>query len=247
MTETDWQKGIGTLDPKAAIDFIFQDKFSTDCDNLQLFKALGIYDDVEQDVKKGYESAKIKAWGIPNAKTAYYDRTQRPKVTVISVPETNGSDMLKSVIVINKGKIPVGHEVTTTRSSNEFEKTIIDVSNSIEINAKTTIIVESLSSKCRATFSAKSEREFTKSYSEETVTDFTISTGEQLVKIKNPTQITKFKVRVKGMFCLNCAPRYNGHYLWMKSLDNVYECNVRAEDIGTNSYQVELLEDVGAE
>jgi hypothetical protein len=242
---SDWQKGIGRLDPKAEINFSFRTGFSTHCDNLQLFKALGIYDQVEQDVLRGYESARLKYWGIPNASEdhGYYNRSERPVVTVISEVETDDSDMGKTIVLQNGGKEPITQTIKISTSRTEFEETIIDVSTSMEFNQSTNIGVESESSKFSATFSAKSDRKVTKNYSQETETNFTISNGEQLVKIKNPTQITKFKVRVIGKFCLNCAPRYKGHYLWMPQLNKVYECQVVAKDIGATSWRVEKLSD----
>lgn len=255
---SDWQKGIGRLDPNAQVNFSFRNGFSAHCDNLQLFKALGIYDQVERDVLRGYESAKLKYWGIPNASEdhGYYNRSQRPLVTVISDVETDDSDMGKTIVLQNDGKEPITQTIKISTSRTEFEETIIDVSTSMEFNQSTNIGVESESSKFSATFSAKSTRQVTKTYAEKTKTKFTISSGEQLVKIKNPTQITKFKVRVMGKFCLNCAPRYNGHYLWMPQLNKVYECYVTAKDIGATSWRVEKLSlhatnakfmDVGAE
>lgn len=242
---SDWQDGIGRLNPNAEVNFSFRNGFSTHCDNLQLFKALGIYDQVERDVIRGFESARLKYWGIPNASEDhdYYNRSERPVVTVISDVETDGSDMGKTIVLQNAGKEPITQQIEISTSRTEFEETVIDVSTSMEFNQSTNIGVESESSKFSATFSAKSDRQITKNYSEKTVTNFTVSTGEQLVKIKNPTQINKFKVRVVGKFCLNCDPKYNGHYLWMPMLNQVYECQVVAKDIGATSWRVEKLSD----
>lgn len=242
---SDWQDGIGRLDPNAQVNFSFRNGFSTHCDNLQLFKALGIYDQVERDVLQGFESARLKYWGIPNASedNGYYNRSERPVVTVISEVETDDSDIGKTIVLQNAGQQPITQQIEISTSRTEFEETIIDVSTSMELNQSTTIEVESESSKFSAAFSAKSSRQITKNYSEKTVTNFTVSNGEQLVKIKNPTRITKFKVRVIGKFCLNCDPKYNGHYLWMPVLNQTYECQVVAKDIGATSWRIEKLSD----
>jgi hypothetical protein len=242
---SDWQKGIATLDKNAQVAFSFRNGFSTYCDNLQLFKALGIYDQVERDVLRGFESARLKAWGIPNNSEdhGYYNRTERPVVTVISNLETDESDLGKTIVLQNGGKSPIGRTVNFKTSQTEFEKTVINVATSMEFNQKTNIGVESESSKFTASFSVSAEKQVTKNYSEETETKFSISTGEQLVKIKNPTQITKFKVRVNGKFCLNCSPKYNGHYLWMPRINRVYECHVIATDVGTTTWKVEPISD----
>ena len=151
--------------------------------------------------------------------------------------------MGKTIVLKNKGKEVIKRTEKIRTSRTEFEETIIDLSTSMEFNQNTNIGVESESSKFSATFSVKSDKRVTKDYSEETETIFTISTGEQLVKVKNPTQITKFKVRVMGKFCLNCDPRFNGHYLWMPYLNKVYECQVVAHDIGATSWHVEKVSD----
>lgn len=242
---SDWQKGIGRLDPKAKINFSFYNGFSAYCDNLQLFKALGIYDQVEQDVLRGYESAQLKYWGIPNASEdhGYYNRSERPLVTVMSTVKIDSGDMGKTIVLKNDGREPITHKIKIKTSRTEFEETVIDVSTSMEFNQSTEIGVVSQSSGFTATFSAKSGKEITKSYSQETEVSFLISTGEQLVKIKNPTKITQFKVRVDGKFCLNCSPKYKNHYLWMPHLNEVYDCQVVAKDIGATSWQVEKVSD----
>lgn len=241
----DWQKGIGQLDPNAKVNFSFRNGFSSSCDNIQLFKALGIYDKLERDVLSGFENAKVKYWGIPidTEDHGYYNRSQRPVVSVISEVETDDSDMGKTIVLKNEGEKPITLKVKTSKSTTEYEETIIDLSTSVELNQNTEITVESESSKFSATFSAKTNRKVTENYSLETETSFTISTGEQLVKVKNPTQITKFKVRINGKFCINCAPSYNGHYLWMPQLNNVYECEIFAEDIGITSWWIEKISD----
>lgn len=241
----DWQKGIGRLNPNAKVNFSFRNGFSSYCDNLQLFKALGIYDQLERDVLRGFENAKIKYWGIPmdTEDHGYYNRSQRPVVMVISELETDESDMGKTIVLKNEGVKPITRKEKISTSKTEFEETIIDVSTSMEFNQSTKIAVESESSKFSTTFSAKTDRKVTESYSEETETTFEISTGEQLVKVKNPTQITKFKVRVNGKFCINCAPKYNGHYLWMPQLNKIYECQVIAKDIGITAWWVEKISD----
>ncbi len=240
---SDWQKGIAKRDPNAQVAFTFRNGFSTYCDNPQLFKALGIYDQVERDVLRGYETARLKYWGIPNASEdhGYYNRTERPQVTVISDVISDTSDIGKTIVLQNHGKEPIKQKINIKTSRTEFEETIIDISTSMEFNQSTNIGVESESSKFSTTFSAKSTRQVTNSYSQETETEFSISNGEQLVKIVNPTFITKFKVRVTGKFCLNCDPRYNGHYLWMPWLNKVYECQVVSKDVGSTTWTVEPL------
>ncbi|HEU0226631.1 MAG TPA: hypothetical protein VFQ86_02755, partial [Arachidicoccus soli] len=220
-TLCDWQEGIGRIDKNAKINFSFRNGFSSYCDNLQLFKALGIYNEVEIDVLKGFERAGIKYWGIPNGneKNGYYNILERPKVTVISGLKIDDNDMGKSIILKNQGKEPIKRSIEVTDSNSLFDETTIEIGSSLEFNESTSIEVASESSKVSTTFSIKHNRQYKEEHSKKTTTEFTISTGEQLVKVKNPTQITKFRVRVVGKFCINCDPRFNGHYLWMPYLD----------------------------
>ncbi|MGN7785618.1 hypothetical protein ACTJIJ_13900 [Niabella sp. 22666] len=244
----DWQKGIGTLDPKAKVNFSFRNGFSTYCDNLQLFKALGIYNQIERDVLRGFEKARRKYWGIPNGTEdhGYYDITERPQVTVISGLITDTDDLGKTIVLQNSGKEPINQKVKITTSRTEFQETTINIGTSLEFNEGTNIEVASESSKFTSTFSMESKKQITEVYSQETETDFVISSGEQLVRIKNPTQITRFRVRVVGKFCINCDPQYNGHYLWMPYLNKEYECNVTISDVGATAWRVEKISGVMA-
>lgn len=239
----DWQKGIGRLDPNATVNFTFRNGFSTYCDNLQLFKALGIYDQVEADVLRNYRDARIKYWGIPidNEDHGYYYRSERPTVTVTSKVTTDDSSVGKTVVVKNEGIAPVYQKETVTTSKNKFEETIFNIATNLEFNQHTNIAVESQSSRATADFSATTSKQVIENYSVETETNFTISQGEQLVSVTNPTQITTFEVLVDGKFCINCDPRYDGHYLHMPYLFKYYKCQVITKDIGLTAWWVEQI------
>ena len=239
-----WEGGIERLDPKAKINFSFSDGVSTFCDNLQLFKVLGIYDEVERDVLRGYESGHLQYWGIPKATEdhGYYNRSERPKVTVeTKVKIDDNSSMGKIIKVKNTGKEPIIQKHKINTSNSEFKETIINLSTAMKLSASTNISVVSASSEFSASFSKESKKQATRNYSKEIETKFTISTGEQLVNVKNPTQITKFKVKVIGKFCLRFKPQYKKHYLWMPQLNEVYDCQVVIKDVGTTSWWVEKI------
>ena len=239
----DWQKGIGRLDSKAKINFSFRNGYSTYCDNLQLFKALGIYNEVERDVLRGFENAKKKYWGIPmgDEENGYYNALERPIVSVISNARTDDNDMGKVIVLKNHGSEPIKRTIEVTDSSMLYEETNIEISTSLEFNEGTNIEVASESSKISNTFTFKGSQQYKKEHSKKITTEFSISHNEQLVKIKNPSQTTKFQVRVVGKFCINCDPRFNGHYLWMPHLDKIYDCNVVINDIGTTRWDVEPI------
>lgn len=239
----DWQKGIGQLDPNASVNFTFRNGFSTYCDNLQLFKALGIYDQIEADVLRDYRDARIKYWGIPidNEDHGYYYRSERPTVTVTSKVTTDDSSMGKTVVLRNEGSGTIHQVETVTTSKNKFEETVFNIATSLEFNQQTNIAVESQSSRMAADFSASTSKQVIENYSQETETTFDIYPGEQLVRVNNPTQITSFDVFVDGKFCINCDPRYDGHYLHMPYLSKSYTCQVITKDIGLTAWWVEQI------
>jgi len=240
----DWQAGITGLDSNYPVKFSFRKGFNTYCDNLQVFKALGIYDQIENDALSGYEKAHLKMWGIPtgNEENGYYKKSERPIITVLSDAKVYNNDINKKVLLKNQGSQNITQELKITTSQNDFSEIKTNISTSMEFNQSTTIEVESESSKFTMSFSIDTARSQTKSFTTETTTNFTIAPNEQLVTYNNPSVITNFNVNVNGKFCLNCDPRFNGHYLWMTYINKNYNCQVIANDVGSSIWSVEKIE-----
>ncbi|MGH1516965.1 hypothetical protein [Chryseobacterium sp. JK1] len=89
---------------------------------MQFFKALGIYNNVERDVLRGFENARLKYWGIPMASEdrRYYNKSERPQVEVIYDVILDESDVGKTILIQNDGQETMNYRKKNSTSTTQF-------------------------------------------------------------------------------------------------------------------------------